>query len=98
MKCHKHRMQILMHMSHFRHVEAEEKPNMKSKKGGAKGQVSLLKETIQLGCASHHFHSRMSIVRKEGTLGSDHSVKFLQEHVAPYENSGEKGSIARYYP
>ena len=32
---------------HFRHVEAEEKPNMKSKKGGAKGQVASLKETRQ---------------------------------------------------
>ena len=31
---------------HFRYVEAEEKPNKKSKKGGAKGQVALLEENV----------------------------------------------------
>ena len=36
----------------FRHVKAEEKPSKKSKKGGAKGPVATLKESIQLGCVS----------------------------------------------
>ena len=31
---------------HFRFVEAEEKPNTKSKKCGAQGQVALLEETV----------------------------------------------------
>ena len=34
----------------FRHLEAEGKPSRKSKKGGAKGSVALLKESTQLGC------------------------------------------------
>ena len=37
---------------HFRHVAAEEKPCKKSKKGGAKGSVAILKEFLQLGCVS----------------------------------------------
>ena len=36
----------------FRHVEAEEKPSKKSKKGGAKGSVALLKDSTQLVCVS----------------------------------------------
>ena len=60
----------------FRHVEAEEKPNKKSKKRGAKGSVALLKESIQLGCVSQVSHSRTSILQKEGKLGSKHAVEF----------------------
>ena len=45
---------------YFRHVEAEEKPNEKSKKGGAKGSVALLKKSIQLGCASEGTRPRKS--------------------------------------
>ena len=37
---------------HFRHVEAEGKPNKRSEKGGAKGPVAILKESIQLGRVS----------------------------------------------
>ena len=37
---------------HFRHVEAEEKPKQKSKKGGAKGSVAILKESTQFVCVS----------------------------------------------
>ena len=47
----------------FRHVEAEEKPNKKPKKGGAKGSVALLKESTPLVCV-------------EGKLGSKHAVNF----------------------
>ena len=36
----------------FRQVEAEGKPNKKSKKGRAKGSFAILKESIQLRCAS----------------------------------------------
>ena len=36
----------------FRHVDAEEQPNKKSKKGGAKGSVAILNESTQLGCVS----------------------------------------------
>ena len=45
---------------HFRHVEAEDKLNKKSKKSGAEGQVALLKETIQLCCVSQDSHPRKS--------------------------------------
>ena len=60
---------------YFRHVEAE-KHSKKSKKGGAKGSVALLKESIQLGCVSQDSHPRKSILRKNGKLGSNHAVKF----------------------
>ena len=45
----------------FRHVD--ENPSKKSKTGGAKGSVALLKESTQLG-------------REEGNLGSKRAVKF----------------------
>ena len=60
----------------FRHVEAEEKPSKKSKKGGAKGSVALLKESFQVGCVSQDSHPRKSIPRKEGRLASNRTVKF----------------------
>ena len=44
----------------FRHVEAEEKSSKKSKKGGAKGSVALLKESAQLGCVSQDSYPRSS--------------------------------------
>ena len=49
----------------FRHCEAEEKPSKKSKKGGAKGSVALLMESLQLGCVSQDFHPRKSVLREE---------------------------------
>ena len=61
---------------HFRHVEAEGKPNKRSKKGGAKGSVAILKESIQLGCVSQDSYQRNSILREVGKLGSNHAVKF----------------------
>ena len=42
---------------HFRHVEPDGKPNKKSKKGGAKGSVALLKESTQLGLCISRFLS-----------------------------------------
>ena len=44
--------------THFRHVEAKEKPSKKSKKGGAKGSVALLKESIHLGWVSQDSYPR----------------------------------------
>ena len=61
---------------HFRHVEADGKPNKKSKKGGAKGSVALLEESRQLGCVSQDSHPRKSFLRESGKLGSKHTVKF----------------------
>ena len=39
---------------------AEEKPSKKSKKGGAKGSVALLRRSIQLGCVSQDSYPRKS--------------------------------------
>ena len=61
---------------HFRHFEAERKPSKKSKKGGAKGSVAILKESLQLGCASQDSYPRKSILRERGNLGSKHTVEF----------------------
>ena len=41
--------------SFFRHVEAEEKPSKKSKKGGAKGSGASLKESTQPGLCISRF-------------------------------------------
>ena len=68
----------------FRHVEADEKPNKRSKEGGAKGSVALLKESIQLGCVSQDSHPRKSTLRKEGKhdLGLFVTVQFLEDTLA----------------
>ena len=60
---------------HFRHVDG--KPNKKSKKGGAKGSVAIVKEFLQLGCASQDSYPRKSILREPGLLGSKHALKFV---------------------
>ena len=41
----------------FRHVETQEKPNKRSKKGGAKGSVAIWKEFAQLGLKLNIFLS-----------------------------------------
>ena len=82
---------------YFRHVEAEERPSKKSKKGGAKGSLALLKESIQLGCVSQESHPRKSILRKEGRLGSNHAVKFSLGTWHHIKNRERKGPIARTY-
>ena len=61
---------------HFRHVEAEGKPDKKSKKGGAKGSVAFLKESTQLSCVSQDSCPRKSFLREPGKLGSKHAVNF----------------------
>ena len=57
----------------FRHVAAEGTPNERSKKGGAKGSVAILKESIQLGCASQDSYPKKSIQREPGILGTKHT-------------------------
>ena len=52
----------------FRHVQADGQPSGKSKKDGAKGSVSLLKESTQLGYFSQDSHPRKSIPRGIGKL------------------------------
>ena len=56
--------------------ESEGKANKKSKKGGAKGSVATLKESVQLGCVCQVSCSRKSILREQRRLGSKHTVKF----------------------
>ena len=51
---------------HFRHVETKGKPNKKSKKGGAKGSVAILKQSIALGCVSQgSYPKNLFYVNKE---------------------------------
>ena len=57
-------------------VEAEGKPNKKSKKGGAKGSVAILKESAQFGCVSQDSYPSKSILREPGKLGTKRTVKF----------------------
>ena len=61
---------------YFQHVEVEGKPNKKSKKGGSKGTVAILKEYTRLGCVSQDSYPRKSLLREPGLLGSNHAVKF----------------------
>ena len=58
----------------FRHIEAEEKPSKKSKKGSAKGSVALLKDSTQLVCVSQDSCPRKICQREKGILGSKHAV------------------------
>ena len=60
----------------FRHVEADERPSKKSKKGGAKGSVALEKESTQFGCVSQDSYPRKSFLRGKGKLGSRDAVIF----------------------
>ena len=60
----------------FRHLALEGKPNKKSKKGGAKGSVAMLKDLTQMNCVSHDPHPKESILRKESQLESIHRIQF----------------------
>ena len=81
---------------HFRHVEAEGKPSKKSKRG-AKGSVVILKESVQLGCASQDFYPRQFIPCEEGTSGPKHAVKFSKSTCHQIKIRGKKGFIVRYF-
>ena len=82
----------------FRHVEAGWKPNKKSKKGGAKGSVAILRECVQLGFVAQDSYPRKSILREPGMLGSKNPVKFSKGTWSQIKNRVNKGSVARYYP
>ena len=58
------------------HVETEGKSSNKSKRGGAKGSVAILKESTQLGCVSRDSYPRKSFLCEPGKLGSKRAVKF----------------------
>ena len=82
----------------FRHTEVDGQPSKKSKQSGGKELVAILQESVHFGLLlSQDYHPRKSSLRKEGTLGSIHTVKFHQGPVAPRKSSGKKGSIARSY-
>ena len=49
-----------------RHTEADRQPSKKSKEGGGKGSVALLKESIQMGCVSKDCLGRKSILWESG--------------------------------
>ena len=60
----------------FRRLAFGEKPNNKSKKGGAKRSVAMVKELTPMNCVSQDPHPKKSILRKEGQLGSIHRMQF----------------------
>ena len=59
-----------------KHVEADEKPNNKSKKGRAKGSVALVKESTQLGCISRFLSEKVSFYVKKDKWYQNHADKF----------------------
>ena len=79
-------------------TEADGQPRKKLKKSGGKGPVAVLKESVHLGCVSQDYSPKNLNLRKVGKLGSNHTVKFSKGTLAPHQNSGKKGSIARNYP
>ena len=80
---------------HFQHVEADGQPNKKSKKGGAKGSVSILNESFQLGCLSHDSFPRNSILRESGKLESKHTVETLQKALGSKSKFGKERGPSR---
>ena len=63
----------------------------KSKKGGAKGSVALLKESMHMGCASQDSYPTKSVLREQGKLGSKHTVKFSKCTLHQIEIRERKG-------
>ena len=59
-----------------------EKPNEKSKKGGAKGSVARLKESIQFGCISR-FLSDKIYSTWAWNVGIETRSQILQGYLAP---------------
>ena len=78
----------------FRHAEVDGQPIEKSKNGGVRGSVSLLKVSIQLGCSSRLPPEQICFAEKGENWDQ---ITLLQGHVAPHQNSGKNGSIARSY-
>ena len=57
-----------------------------------------MKESIQLGCVSLDSYPRKSILREQGKLGSNRTVKFTNDTWHEIKNLERKGSTARDYP
>ena len=80
---------------HFRHVEADEKPSKESKKGGAKGPVALLKESVSTGLCVSRFSSEKVYSTERNKIGIEAHRQILPEHMEPIKKSRNKGSIQR---
>ena len=70
-------------------------PARSQRKVVRKDQLHYWRSLHNWGCVSQDSYPRKSIPRKDGKLGSNHTVTILQGHVAPHKNSGKNGSIAR---
>ena len=81
----------------LRHTEVDGQPNNKSKECDGEGSVALLKESVQLGCVSQDYHPREVYSTGIWKIGIESHRPILHGHVAPNENSGKKGFIARNY-
>ena len=66
-------------------------PSKKSKEGS----VALLKESIQLVCVSRFSSGKIHSTGRRKLGIKSHRRQILQGHVAPHQNSGKKGSVAR---
>ena len=76
---------------YFRHVELEEKPNKKSKKGGAKGSVR--KDQLRIPRSS----SEEVYFKERRTKRNQSQDSILTLHLAQHKNAGKKGSVVRYH-
>ena len=81
-------------LCNFLHTEAVGQPRERSQKGGAKGSVASLKETVRLGCVSHGRPQSKSILRRKWKIGIELHSQVFEGHDASGENSGEDGSSA----
>ena len=80
---------------HFRHVEAEGKPNKKSKKGGAKGSVAILKESYTIGLCIPRFLSEKIYSTWTWKIGNKTRRQILQRHLAPNQTKFGKERVHR---
>ena len=69
-------------------LRLREKPSKKSRKGGAKESVAILKDSTQLGCVCQDSYPAKSILREEGRLGSKRAIQFSRMYLAPTEKFG----------
>ena len=78
---------------------------MRQKERPAKSQRKVAQRIISdtegvhtSGLCISRFLTEKSILRELGKWGSKHAVKFSEATCDQTQNSGRKGSIARYYP
>ena len=60
----------------------QKEPSKRSKKGGAKGSVAILEESIQLGCVSQDSFPRKFILRGTLKIGDDQNTTSNSPKVA----------------